>query len=113
MVERKKQSKRKRRRRIKKGKKQKKIKKMSSLSLVLSASVERGMRESGVSFARAVLSELDSAGVLNCSLESALKLFDFDRVKVSTKRSVAAKAKRAKELMSKPKKAKLSRTAKP
>ena len=71
------------------------------------------MRESGVSFARAVLSELDSAGVLNCSLESALKLFDFDRVKVSTKRSVAAKAKRAKELMSKPKKAKLSRTAKP
>ena len=86
---------------------------MSSLSLVLSASVERGMRESGVSFARAVLSELDSAGVLNCSLESALKLFDFESVKVSTKRSVAAKAKRAKELMSKPKKAKLSRTAKP
>jgi len=71
------------------------------------------MRESGVSFARAVLSELDSAGVLNCSLESALKLFDFESVKVSTKRSVAAKAKRAKELMSKPKKAKLSRTAKP
>ena len=86
---------------------------MSSLSLVLSASVERGMRESGVSFARAVLSELDSAGVLNCSLESALKLFDFESVKVCTKRSVAAKAKRAKELMSKPKKAKLSRTAKP
>ena len=71
------------------------------------------MRESGVSFARAVLSELDSAGVLNCSLESALKLFDFESVKVCTKRSVAAKAKRAKELMSKPKKAKLSRTAKP
>jgi len=79
----------------------------------MSASVERGMRESGVHFARAVLSELDAAGVLNCSLASALKLFDFESVAVTTKRSEAAKAKRAKELSSKPKKAKSSRTAKP
>ena len=86
---------------------------MTSLRVVMSASVERGMRESGVHFARAVLSELDAAGVLNCSLASALKLFDFESVAVTTKRSEAAKAKRAKELSSKPKKAKSSRTAKP
>ena len=86
---------------------------MSELSVVLSASLERGLLSSYRSFAASVLTELSSAGVLNCSMEKALELFNFDELAFTSKRSVAAKAKRAKELMSKPKKAKLSRTAKP
>ena len=86
---------------------------MTSLSVVLSASLERGLRESSVTFACAVVGELSTAGVLNCSLEHALSLFDFEGLKLTTKRSVAAKLKRAKELSGKTKKAKLSRTSKP
>jgi hypothetical protein len=60
-----------------------------------------------------VVGELSTAGVLNCSLAHALSLFDFEGLKLTTKRSVAAKLKRAKELSGKTKKAKLSRTSKP
>ena len=75
--------------------------------------MSRGMRETCVSFANAVLETLSSEGVLNCSLSEALKLFNFSELTMTTKRSVAAKAKRAKELMSKSKKPKLLRKAKP
>ena len=86
---------------------------MSNLSVILSASVERGLRESCVSFATSVVGELHEAGVLSCSLKEALKLFAEGELLVTTKRSVASKAKRAKELSSKVKKAKSSRTPKP
>jgi len=86
---------------------------MSELSIVLSAAVERGLRETYSTFAVSVLTELSSAGVLNCSLEKAMKLFNFAELKLTSKRSVAAKAKRAKELSGKTKKVKLSRTQKP
>ena len=86
---------------------------MSGLSVVLSASLERGLRTSYESFAVDVLTELSSAGVLNCSKEKALKLFNFEELSFTSKRSVAAKAKRAKELSGKTKKAKSSRTPKP
>ena len=85
----------------------------TNLSIVLSASVSRGMRETCVSFAESVLETLSSEGVLNCSLSEALKLFNFSELTMTTKRSVAAKAKRAKELMSKSKNPKLLRKAKP
>ena len=86
---------------------------MSEMSIVLSASLERGLLGTYSSFALSLLTELSSAGVLNCSMEKAMKLFNFGEMKFTSKRSVAAKAKRAKELSGLPKKAKSSRTAKP
>ena len=97
----------------KESKKESKSRKMSGLSVVLSASLERGLVSSYKSFASDVLTELSTAGVLNCSMEKALKLFNFNELAFTSKRSVAAKAKRAKELSSKPKKVKSSRTPKP
>ena len=75
--------------------------------------MERGLRESCVSFATSVVGELHEADMLSCSLKEALKLFSEADLSVTTKRSVASKAKRAKELSSKVKKAKSSRTPKP
>ncbi len=74
---------------------------MSEMSVVLSAAVERGLRETYSTFAVSLLTELSSAGVLYCSLEKAMKLFNFEDLKLTSKRSVAAKAKRAKELSGK------------
>ena len=79
----------------------------------MGASLSRGLVKSHVDFASQVLSQLSSAGVLNCSEEEALKLFDFESVSLTTKRSVAAKAKRAKELSGRPKTLKSKRTAVP
>jgi len=85
----------------------------SSLSLVLGAGLSRGLVDSHVRFASSVLSELSRSGALNCSFEEALGMFDFTSVSITSKRSVAAKAKRAKELESRPKVSKLQRTKKP
>ena len=79
----------------------------------MGASLSRGLVKSHVDFASQVLSELSSAGVLNCSEEEALKFFDFESISLTSKRSVAAKAKRAKELSGRPKTLKSKRTAKP
>ena len=84
-----------------------------NLSVVMGASLSRGLVKSHVDFASQVLSQLSSAGVLNCSEEEALKLFDFESISLTSKRSVAAKAKRAKELSGRPKTLKSKRTAKP
>ena len=85
----------------------------SSLSLVLGAGLSRGLVDSHVRFASSVLSELSRSGALNCSFEEALGMFDFTSVSITSKRSVAAKAKRAKELEGRPKVSKLQRTKKP
>ena len=85
----------------------------SSVSLVLGAGLSRGLVDSHVRFASTVLSELSRSGALNCSFEEALGMFDFTSVSITSKRSVAAKAKRAKELESRPKVSKLQRTKKP
>ena len=87
--------------------------KESSVSLVLGAGLSRGLVDSHVRFASTVLSELSRSGALNCSFEEALSMFDFTSVSITSKRSVAAKAKRAKELESRPKVSKLQRTKKP
>jgi hypothetical protein len=84
-----------------------------NLSLVMGASLSRGLVKSHVDFASRVLSELSSAGVLNCSEEEALKFFDFESISLTSKRSVAAKAKRAKELSGRPKTLKPKRTKPP
>ena len=57
----------------------------------MTAAVERGMRSASVEFALEVIGQLDSEGVLKCSLDEALKMFDFESVKVVSSRSKASK----------------------
>ena len=64
---------------------------MSSISTTMTAAVERGMRFASVEFALSVIDNLASEGVLNCSREEAVKLFDFDSVQVVSSRSKASK----------------------
>ena len=64
---------------------------MSSISTTMTAAVERGMRFASVEFALAVIGQLSSEGVLICSKEEAIKLFDFDSVAVVSSRSKASK----------------------
>ena len=85
-----------------------------NLSVVIGASVQRGLVDSHVTFARSVIGQLSKEGVLNVGLEEALEMFDFENVSLTSKRSVAAKAKRAKELSARPAKPAASkRTGKP
>ena len=67
----------------------------SQLSIVLAAAVERGVRTASVDFAQAVIQHLEEKGCLNCSLDVATRLFDFDNIAVASKRSVAMKKVRA------------------
>ena len=78
----------------------------------MSAAVEAGMRTSAVQFAEDVIRQLGAEGVLNCGVEKALEMFDFDTVKTVSKRSVAAKKVRAKQAKA-AKAAAPSKTAKP
>jgi len=55
----------------------------------MTAAVERGMRSASVEFALDVIGQLSSEGVLKCSLEDAIKMFDFDSVAVVSSRSKA------------------------
>jgi hypothetical protein len=57
----------------------------------MTAAVERGMRLASVDFARDVIGELNKEGVLTCSLEDAMKLFDFESVSIVSSRSKASK----------------------
>ena len=85
---------------------------MFSISTTMTAAVERGMRSASVEFASEVIGQLHSEGVLKCSLDDALKMFDFDSVKVVSSRSKASK-KRESGKPSKVKKVSVKITAKP
>jgi len=62
-----------------------------SLQLTMTAAVERGMRLASIEFAIGVIGSLEKEGVLTCSKEEAMKLFDFDCVSVVSSRSKASK----------------------
>ena len=79
------------------------------MSIVLSAAVSNGLRASCVDFASNVIAELAAAGVLNCGLEKAMSLFDFEAITIVSKRSASTRAARA----SAPKVAKPAKTPKP
>ena len=64
---------------------------MSSISTTMTAAVERGMRFASVEFTLDVIGQLSSEGVLTCSREDAIKLFDFDSVRGVSSRSKASK----------------------
>jgi len=64
---------------------------MSSLSTTMTAAVERGMRFASVEFARDVIAQLASEGVLTCSAQEAAQLFDFESVQIVSSRSKASK----------------------
>ena len=64
---------------------------MASLSTTMTAAVERGMRLASVEFAIDVIRQLSSEGVLTCSFDEAMKLFDFAGVSVVSSRSKASK----------------------
>ena len=83
---------------------------MSSISTTMTAAVERGMRSASVEFALEVIGQLDSEGVLKCSLDEALKMFDFESVKVVSSRSKASKKRESGKVV---KKASAKITAKP
>jgi hypothetical protein len=63
----------------------------------MTAAVERGMRVASVGFARDVLAQLSKEGVLTCTLEQALGLFDFDSVSIVSSRSKASKKRESKK----------------
>ena len=77
----------------------------------MKASVERGLIESHKQFVNECINHLSEEKVLNCSIEKAMAMFDFTTVALTSKRSVAAKASRSKQLSTRFKKA--ARTAKP
>ena len=62
-----------------------------NLSIVMKASVERGLVESHENFVGECIKHLSAEGVLNCSLEKALSMFDFGEVTLTSKRSASAK----------------------
>jgi len=84
---------------------------MSSISTTMTAAVERGMRLASVEFALDVIGQLSSEGVLTCSLEDAIKMFDFDSVAVVSSRSKASKKRESGKTKSAKKVSKI--TAKP
>jgi hypothetical protein len=84
---------------------------MSSISTTMTAAVERGMRLASVEFALDVIGQLSSEGVLTCSLEDAVKMFDFDSVTVVSSRSKASKKRESSKSVKKASKSKI--TAKP
>ena len=77
----------------------------------MSAAVERGMRLASVEFALEVIGQLSSEGVLKCSLDDAIKMFDFDSVAVVSSRSKASKKRESSKSWKKASKPKI--TAKP
>lgn len=61
----------------------------------MSAAVENGIRNASVDFAVAVINQLANEGALTCSVEEAIRMFDFEGVKVASRRSAAMKKVRA------------------
>ena len=70
-------------------------------SITMSAAVERGMRSASVEFALEVIGELSRGGVLECSLDDAIKMFDFGSVAVVSSRSKASKKRESGKKVSK------------
>ena len=66
-----------------------------SLQVIMSAAVENGIRNASVDFAVAVINQLANEGALTCSVDEAIRMFDFDGVKVASRRSAAMKKVRA------------------
>ena len=66
-----------------------------SLQVIMSAAVENGIRNASVDFAVAVINQLANEGALTCSVEEAIRMFDFEGVKVASRRSAAMKKVRA------------------
>ena len=79
----------------------------------MTAAVERGMRSASVEFALDVIGQLSSEGVLKCSLEDAIKMFDFESVAVVSSRSKASKKRESGKSKSVKKASKPKITAKP
>ena len=61
----------------------------------MSAAVENGIRNASVDFAIGVINQLSNEGALSCSVDEAIRMFDFDGVKVASRRSAAMKKVRA------------------
>ena len=71
------------------------ISKTMSLQVIMSAAVENGIRNASVDFAIGVINQLSNEGALSCSVDEAIRMFDFDGVKVASRRSAAMKKVRA------------------
>ena len=69
----------------------------TTLSTTMTAAVERGMRLASVEFARDCIQELAKTGVLTCTFDQALGLFDFDSVSIVSSRSKASKKRESKK----------------
>ena len=82
-----------------------------SVEITMTAAVEGGMRRVAVEFARDVIGVLSRENVLNCPLEKALEMFDFDTVSIVSSRSKASKKREKAKPKSKKQAAKI--TAKP
>ena len=83
----------------------------NSVQVTMTTAVERGMRLASVEFAREVIGVLSREGVLNCPLEKAVEMFDFDSVSTVSSRSKASKKRENGKPKSKKEKVKV--TAKP
>ena len=86
---------------------------MASLSTTMTAAVERGMRLASVEFARDVIRQLKSEGVLTCSADDAMKLFDFEAVSIVSSRSKASKKRESAKSRGEKKSSKAKITEKP
>ena len=86
---------------------------MASLSTTMTAAVERGMRLASVEFARDVIRQLFEEGVLTCSADDAMKLFDFEAVSIVSSRSKASKKRESAKSRGEKKSSKAKITEKP
>ena len=86
---------------------------MASLSTTMTAAVERGMRLASVEFACDVIRQLKEEGVLTCSADEAMKLFDFEAVSIVSSRSKASKKRESAKSRGEKKSAKAKITEKP
>ena len=82
-------------------------------SITMTAAVERGMRSASVEFALEVMGKLSSEGVLTCSLEEAIKMFDLENVLLVSSRSKASKKRESGKTKSAKKASKSKITGKP
>ena len=60
-------------------------------SISMSASVERGLIKSHTDFVRKCLGHLNEKGVLKCTLDEAIEMFDFNAISLVSKRGDASK----------------------
>jgi len=68
---------------------------MQSMSIVMTAAVEKGMRVAATEVAEQVVILLHDSGKLNCTIEEARKVLPFEEMKIVSKRSSAMKKVRA------------------